>query len=62
MHACHGHRYRPSPVPLRQEKEEENGWGGGGGPALVGTREYKPSDRSVAGGGCLGCYVIWNVP
>ena len=38
--------------------------GGGGGAACTGGHKgvqiVRP--RSIAGGGCLGCYVIWNVP
>ena len=40
-HACHGHRYRPSPG---QEKRWE-GVMGGGGAALAGTKEFGQSDR-----------------
>ena len=37
-HACHGHRYRPSPIPL--SGTEKKGEGVMGGPsALAGTRD-----------------------
>ena len=38
VHACHGHRYWPSRVPLSGQKQK---WGGskGGPPVLAGTRE-----------------------
>ena len=57
-HACHGHRYRPSPVPLFGTRRKK-----GGPPALEGTREYEQSNRNwyQAEGG-LRCYGIWNVP
>ena len=45
VHAWHGHRL--SPVPVRDRKKKGVGVGGGGGlPALVGTREYKQSNRN----------------
>ena len=53
LNVCHGHRYRPSLVPLSrtEKKEKKKGGGGGrgskGGPhALAGTREYEQSDRN----------------
>ena len=41
-HACHGHRFRPSPGPLFGTGGKK---GEGQPPALAGTREYKQSDR-----------------
>ena len=56
MHACHGHMYRPSPVPLsgtgKKGGREKGGWAKTGGgskgapPALAATREYKQFDRN----------------
>ena len=52
MHACHGHRYRPLPVPLSGRGEKKGG-GSKGGIACTGwykeVRAVRP--ESVAGGG-----------
>ena len=45
-HACHGHRYRPSLVPLSVPKKKGGVGTKGGPPALAGTREYEQSDRN----------------
>ena len=47
-HACLGHRYWPSRVPLSGTGKKGEGvrGGGGGPPALAGTREYEQSDRN----------------
>ena len=59
-HACHGHRYRPSPVPLSGTGKimGGGGWGGGGGGGCTGVYKGVQAVRS----GVLRCYVIWNVP
>ena len=44
VHACHGHRYRPSLVPLSGTGKKKGEGSKGGLPALVGTREYKQSN------------------
>ena len=61
VHACHGHRYRPSQVPLsRTEQKKEGGGSNGGPPALAGTREYEQSQpESVAGRRWF--EVLWNL-
>ena len=57
-HACYGHRYWPSSVPLSRTGKIRGG-------GTICTGRYKgvqtAQPRSVAGGGCLGCYGIWNV-
>ena len=44
-HTCHGHKYRPLPVPLCGTGKKGGGTKGGP-PALAGTREYEQSDRN----------------
>ena len=41
-HACHGHMYRPSLVPVSGTGKK--GGSKGGPPALAGTRKYEQSD------------------
>ena len=63
-HACHGHKYRPSPVPLSGTgKKRGEGVRGGGGACTGGYKRVQAvRPGSVAGGGCLRCYGILNVP
>ena len=57
MHACHGHRYRPSPVPLSGTGKKGEG---GGETACTGgyTGVLAVRPESVAGGGWF--EVLWN--
>ena len=46
VHACHGHRYQPSVVPLSRTGKKKVGGGvgegvSGGPPALACTRQYE---------------------
>ena len=62
-HACHGHRYRPLPVPLsKTEKNKIKKGGGSKGepPALAGTSN--PTGIGSMRRGGLRCYGVWMKP
>ena len=47
MHACHGHRCQPLPVPLSGTGKKKGVGIRGGLPALADTREYKQAEGCV---------------
>ena len=57
VHACHGHRYRPSSVPLSGTGKKKKGEGVSGTCGYKGVRAVRP--ESVAGGRWF--EVLWNL-